>query len=149
MTTSVWDGKTLAADGRVTAGNRISQEDRDKIFLDGVTKLRGSTVICYSLAGAADMVDRVGAWIREGCEVTEDFKDTNFELIIVTEDKAYSYSSESNDLFELQTPDCVGSGYDFAHSALAFKKNAVQAVKHAATLDIYTGGIGTYINCRT
>ncbi len=149
MTSIAWDGKTLAADGRCTSGSRIMQDNRAKILVDVHSEVRGSTVIAYALAGAADMTHRVGKWIEEGCPVTEDFKDCEFECIIITEDKAFTYSAEANDIFELQSSEALGSGYYYALSALKLRKNAVQAVKFAATIDIFSGGIGTYINCRT
>lgn len=149
MTTVVWDGKTLAADGRCTAGNIIAGESMDKIKVDVHSEVRGSTVIAYALAGAADMFDRVGKWIEEGCPVTDEFKECNFETVIVTEDSAFMYCSESNDLFEIPGSQCLGSGHDFAVSALALGRSAIKSVQHAASIDLFTGGTGTYINCRT
>ncbi len=149
MTTIVWDGKTLAADGRCTASNRVVQQDRLKIFMDGISRVRGSTVICYAVAGAADMESRIGQWIAEGCPVTDDFEACEFEAIIITEDSAYVYYDNSNDLFNCLTKEALGSGYDFAHSALTLKMDAVKAVKHAASIDIFSGGEGAFVNCRS
>jgi ATP-dependent protease HslVU (ClpYQ) peptidase subunit len=150
MTTIVWDGKTLAADGRATAGNRIADERVSKIRVLPGAVVRGSPVICYALAGAADMYDIVGTWIQEGCPVTEDLEDKEFATIIITEDNAYVYGSESNDIYPVgDCTETLGSGSEYALSALALKMNAVKAVKHAAKIDMFSGGIGTYINCRT
>ena len=150
MTTVVWSKGVLAADGRCTAGNRISSETKQKIYPVESGVVRGSPVICFALAGAADMFDRVGEWITEGCPVTDDFKDTGFSTIIVTKDEAYYYTSESNDLYELgdDESETIGSGGEFAVSALAFGKNAIEAVRHAGSIDLFTGGTGCYINCR-
>lgn len=148
MTSIAWDGTTLAADGRCTKGNIIGSDHVAKIFVDVHSQVRGSTVIAYALAGSADMQHRIGKWIEEGCEVSDEFKECNFECIIITEDDAYMFCSESNDICTTFGKQALGSGYDFILSAMHLGKNAVKAVQHAASLDIFSGGTGTYINCR-
>jgi len=147
MTTIVWDGKTLAADGRMTTFNTIAEENRAKIFIDTKSELRGSTVICYALAGSADMTHRVGTWIAEGCPHDIDWKDAHFELIIITAGSAYVYSDESNDILEIFHATTLGSGGDFAKVGLHMGKDARACVKLAGKMDMFTGGIGTHINC--
>ena len=154
MTTIVWDGKTLAADGRMTCGNTISEENRQKIFIDTVSEVRGAPVICYALAGQADMTARLGEWIKEGCPHTVEgvpvsWGDNGFECVIITTDAAYTYCTESGDLLELFTGFTLGSGGTFAQTALHLGKDAKSAVKIAAQMDLFSGGIGTFINCRT
>ena len=154
MTSIVWDGKTLAADGRMTCGNRVVDECRQKIFIDTVSKVKGDTVICYALAGSADMVDRVGEWISQGCPHTVehapyDWGDGSFELIIVTTKSVYSYHTDANDLLEIFHPTVLGSGGEFAQTALHMGKDAKASVKIAAEMDLFSGGTGTFINCRT
>ncbi len=139
----------LAADGRCTAGNRIVDERVSKIRLCPGAVIRESAVICYSLAGAADMYDIVGEWIHDGCPVTDTMAGKEFAVVIITEDNAYFYTSESNDIYPIDScPETLGSGGEFAISALHFGKNAIEAVQHAAGIDMYSGGIGTYIDCR-
>jgi len=155
MTTIVWDGKTLAADGRMTTGgNKVAEDNRQKIFIDTVSKLRGATVICYALAGSADMVDRVGEWIALGCPHTVeshpyDWGEASFEVIIITTESTFVYCSESNDLLEIFHKTVLGSGGEFAQTALHMGKDAKASVRIAAEMDLFSGGIGTYINCRT
>lgn len=154
MTTIVWDGKTLAADGRMTTGNKVAEDNRQKIFIDTVSELRGATVICYALAGSADMTNRVGVWIAEGCPHTVegqpyDWGEASFEVIIITTECVFVYHSESNDLLEIFHKTCLGSGGEFAQTALHMGKDAKTSVKIAAEMDLFSGGIGTSINCRT
>jgi len=154
MTTIVWDGKTLAADGRMTTGNRVVDDCRAKIFIDGKSELRGATVICYALAGAADMTHRCGQWIAEGCPHTVeghpyDWGEASFEVIIITTESAFVYCSESNDILEIFNQTVLGSGGEFAQTALHMGKDAKASVKIAAEMDLFSGGTGTYINCRT
>lgn len=149
MTSIAWDGITLAADGRCTKGNIIGSDHCTKIFTTVHSELRGSRVIAYALAGAADMQFRIGEWISGGCEVTDEFKECNFECIIVTEDDAYMFCSESNDICTTFGNQALGSGYDFILSAMKLGKNAVKAVQHASSMDIFSGGTGLYLNCRT
>lgn len=148
MTTIVWDGETLAADGRVTSSSRVIQDDRFKIFMEDEAVVRGSKVICYAIAGVADIVDVIGEWIYDGCPLTEDFSEKEFAVIIITEASAYLYHDESNDLFEVQTTECLGSGGVYADSVLLLGFNAVKACKHAASIDLFSGGEGSYVNCR-
>jgi len=154
MTTIVWDGKTLAADGRMTCGNTVTQEDRQKIFLDTVSKVRGATVICYALAGTADMPQRIGEWISLGCPHTVEgqpyeWGEAYFEVIIITTETAFLYNSESNDILEIFHKVCLGSGGEFAQTAIHMGKDAKASVKIAGEMDLFSGGIGTFINCRT
>ena len=153
MTTIVWDGKTLAADGRMTTGNKVAEDDRQKIFVDTVSKLHGATVICYALAGSADMTNRVGKWIAEGCPHTVEghpyeWGDNFFEVIIITTESVFMYCSESSDLLEIFHKVCLGSGGEFAQTALHMGKDAKASVKIAAEMDLFSGGLGTFINCR-
>ena len=154
MTTIVWDGKTLAADGRMTSGNQVMQDDRQKIFIDTVSKLRGATVIRYALAGSADMTNRIGEWIKEGCPHTVEgvpvsWGEAYFEVIIITTESVFQYCAESNDLIEIFHKVSMGSGGEFAQTAVHMGKDAKASVKIAAEMDLFSGGIGTFINCRT
>ena len=152
MTTIVWDGKTLAADGRMTCGNQVSDDNRQKIFVDGQSQVRGATVICYAMAGQADMYDRLGEWIKEGCPHTRDgipvdWGDNSFEAIIITTEAAYLYCTMSGDLLEIFHKTCLGSGGEFAQVALHMGKDAKACVKLAAEMDLFSGGTGMFINC--
>ena len=154
MTTIVWDGKTLAADGRMTCGNQVEDDNRQKIFVDGQSQVKGATVICYALAGQADMYDRVGEWIKEGCPHTKDGIETDwgtitFEVLIITTESVYIYNTLSGDLLEIFHKTCLGSGGEFAQTALHMGKDAKASVKIAAQMDLFSGGVGTFINCRT
>ena len=148
MTTIVWDGKTLAADGRVTASNRVVQDDRLKIFMAEESVVRGSRVICYAVAGVADIASVLDEWIYDGCPLTEEFKEKEFAVIIITEKSAYIYHDNANDLFEAQTAECLGSGGVYAEAVLPLGFNAVKACKHGASIDLFSGGEGCYVNCR-
>lgn len=148
MTTVVWDGKKLAADGRMTSFNQLVDDNFAKITIDTVSKLRGSTVICYAIAGSADMLYRIGEWIKEGCPHDVEWKDASFECIIITTDKAYIYCNESNDILPIKHSVTLGSGGEFAKVGLHQGKDAVACVKLSGQMDLYTGGTGTFINCR-
>ena len=153
MTTIVCTGTTLAADGRMTMGNQVVDDHREKIYIDTVNKLRGHTVICYALAGSADMVNRCGAWIAEGCPHTVEghpyeWGEAYFEVIIITTESIFQYNTESNDLLEIFHPVCLGSGGEFAQTAVHMGKDAKASVKIAAEMDLFSGGIGSYINFR-
>jgi ATP-dependent protease HslVU (ClpYQ) peptidase subunit len=148
MTTLVWDGKTLAADGRMTSSNRVMQDDKLKIFVPEGLTVRGDEVIAFAHAGDADMTYRLLTWMADGHPHDVDWKEADFGMIVITRNSAYVYASESNDFLEIETPVSMGSGSNFADVALHMGKDARASVKLAAEMDIFSGGVGTYINCR-
>lgn len=149
MTTIVWDGKTLATDGKCTAGGTLITDKAVKLYMDCKGQVLGSDVIAYAIAGSADMHRTIKEWIREGCPLTKDMRDDNFAVIIITKSSAYMYSDESTDLYEIEHLECLGSGRYYAHSAVILGKSSCAAVKHASALDVYSGGEGSFVNCRT
>jgi ATP-dependent protease HslVU (ClpYQ) peptidase subunit len=78
-----------------------------------------------------------------------DWGKSSFEAIIITTDAAYMYCTESGDLLEIFHKTVLGSGGEFAQTALHMGKDAKASVKIAAEMDLFSGGIGTFINCRT
>lgn len=148
MTTLVWDGKKLAADGRMSTANRIAQDDRMKIYMLEGAKVRGEDLICFAFAGDADLRDILVSWIAEDCPPVVDWEGASFGMFLITKTSAYVYGDTSNDLLELETSSSMGSGGEFATVALHLGKDAVASVKLAADMDMFSGGIGTYVNCR-
>ena len=148
MTCIAWDGKTLASDGRVTMRDTVMGDDCIKIFTDIDAEVRGSKVVCYASAGSADMIGLLKLWIEDGCPLTAELKECNFECLIITKDNSFTYNSVSNDLYP--TADCcaLGSGGDWAFSAMRMGRDAKKAVAHGVDLDLFSGGQGRFINCR-
>lgn len=151
MTTIAWDGKVLAADGRVSGSDcSLLQDDRVKIYMSPKKncKVRGSKLVCFAIAGDPTVKRMLESWIAEDCPLVEDFDDMDFGVLIITEDSAFTYASEMVDLYEEQTAMAIGSGRPYAFSAMKLGKSAVMAVRHATTIDLYSGGVIRYIDCR-
>lgn len=151
MTTLVFDGQILASDGQMSSCNMVASLDYPKIFLapEGTT-YKGEHVIAYGIAGDCTGVDIIHEWIGAGLDTIPDFKkdheDFQFEIIMVTSEACYEFCTTYFGWCKVKTS-TMGSGGDFAASALVLRKNAVEAVKHAAMMDVFTGGVIRYISC--
>lgn len=142
MTTIAWDGKTLAAD---------SMGDQNCLRMKAVKVHRGvladGKAFIFGGAGRTSDCIQLYEWIK-----TLDSKTLTREL--------YPHQSDANDptcllavkrdgVFRKTGPllvpvyedfYAVGSGRDFAISAMHFGKTAAEAVKHAIQFDLYSGG---------
>ena len=149
MTTIVWDGKTLAADGRCTKGQMLMSDNITKVHTPEGCYLNDSPVIAFAYAGDADMRDVIYAWLYAGCPLpAEVFEDCEFTSFVITKDTAWIIHGAMNAPLELTWPGAEGSGSPFAMGALALGKNAKQCVSVGCSVDVNSGGQGLYIDCR-
>jgi ATP-dependent protease HslVU (ClpYQ) peptidase subunit len=141
MTTVVWDGKILAADGRITGGSTIVEDDSQKIHkIKGM--FRGEHMLAYGYAGCASDGVLIREWLEDGA-IEDDYpEDLETHLIMITNKNAYeTFDGALGKLMCMNIKkSAMGSGGDFALSAMLLGMNAVDAVKHACKLDIYSGG---------
>jgi ATP-dependent protease HslVU (ClpYQ) peptidase subunit len=154
MTTVVFDGKILAADGRATCGTLIVTADAIKIFngQPGMV-VHGEAIIAYGFAGRFDCIDAVTEWLINGADfydLREIFEndDAGFQLLVVTDTTSYITGDGAYGWMPNHSTAVLGSGTDAAMSALMFGRNAIEAVQHAMKMDTGTGGTIRYINCR-
>lgn len=150
MTTLVWDGETLATDGRVSIGDMISSEDVTKVFLGNGIQVKGEDVIAWALAGQFDVKDTIQDWLLAEAsftELNETIGDINYAIIVITTKEAYVTYSGAVGWVPIG-PLAEGSGAPYATSAMKLGCSATRAVHHAKELDIYTGGTIRYIDCR-
>ncbi|WBA79556.1 hypothetical protein [Endozoicomonas sp. GU-1] len=136
MTTIAWDGKTLASDSRMTC----------PYIFDGYTgKIRKITVgdeaVLIGVAGGAANAGLLFEWVESGMSADAFPQVSNIEAILVTgkgaffvEDKSYLIPLESG------SKHAVGSGCEYAMSAMMAGKNASKAVEIAIQLDTNSGG---------
>ena len=132
MTTITWDGKTLAADSRVTDGC-IEQVRCKKIHKAGE----------YIIAFCGDYAEGLAfvKWVKDGMVAErkpEDLEDFG-ALVVHPDGKVFEYTKRLIPL-PCGCPTAAGSGRKSAMGALLAGANAVEAVKIAAKLDPYTGG---------
>lgn len=135
MTTVAWDGKTLAADRRLSDG----------ITNCKIWKLSKGRYI--SGAGAYDDMTEIVAWMRKGAKVKDRPTDINSTtmLLVCSNGKAYWLTIPYLRPVEIREPFyAIGSGAAYAVGAMAAGKSAGEAVAIASRFDPATGnGVDT------
>lgn len=133
MTTVAWDGRTLAADRQVSAGNDIvAYVVKVRRCADG--RLIGA---CGSLDVMAALLD----WLEQGGERPDCMGDKNAaEAIEIMPDGAVWNHLQHARVRLVSGPTAIGSGSGYARAAMECGKPAAEAVKIAAKFDAGTGG---------
>ena len=124
MTTVAWDGETVAADSQIAAS-----------YIDpsGVNKLIKKRGKVYAMAGTYSQVyeyiiNNKPITCEESCCLIIDLK-TKQAMI-----------QEIGGMYPVKPPVSIGSGSDFAITAMTLGKTAIEAVKIAIKLDPNSGG---------
>ena len=141
MTTIAWDGKTLAADSKLTRGGAGYG---GTCFAEQTLKLsRSKEGHLGAWAGIYNhQCDRFLEWVRKGCkgDPVQPSTDTAF-ILVEPNGQLHEFRPEG---ISRTVPGygymAWGSGRDFAIGALAMGATAVEAVKIAARHDLATGG---------
>jgi ATP-dependent protease HslVU (ClpYQ) peptidase subunit len=132
-TTIAYDGHILAADSQRTQGNR-KLDSGPKIHFSYPHK---AWVAC---AGEVTQINLFLKWFDTDQSRPLNISSDSIEALVVYEDgKAFMYLSDSNPI-EVMSPISIGSGQDFALSAMMCGKTATEAIALTETMDIYTGG---------
>ena len=123
--------KTIAWDSRATSGNVIASDSDQKM-----TKVNGVTFwLCGSVADERLLIDM---YFGEKSEVIPEANalawDGDELFLVGVNDEALLWK------MPLRYDKALGSGGDFALSAMRFGLDAKGAVEHAKKLDCYTGG---------
>lgn len=151
MTTIAFDGRYLAADGRMTRGGIICSETVKKTFLL-TTVLRGVTqeIIAFG-AGNWNGISAQVEWMKANdvFDLNPDLprpifpgdpdgenQDTNF---ITKDGQVWALDGLSRPV-AYPTPFAEGSGFPFAQMALNMGMSAVEAVRQAIKMDCGSGG---------
>jgi ATP-dependent protease HslVU (ClpYQ) peptidase subunit len=138
MTIVCWDGETLASDSRVCSGTIIVDDRHKKIFEISGVHNEDSLLA----AGFAGVVAHWG-YIRDQLKSSESF-DPSHEVCAIVIGELYNYTVEVGQKFMLQYNKkvklAVGSGQDFALSAMSLGLSAEQAIKHTIKHDSGCGG---------
>lgn len=146
MTTVAFDGKLLAADGRACINNLIVGKRTQKIFTLKVFLRGAEREAVLSGAGSYQTLMQVKQCLEvmgdiEAPEIIPDIEPGAFQgiLLIRGTDEAF-YLEDRLVLTDVELPVALGSGMDYAMTALHLGKNAHGAVQTASDLDCYTGG---------
>lgn len=132
MTTIAWDGETLAVDSQMSTGGIICRP------IKKIVKIKDSW-----LAYAGDLSDfeAFKEWFRDGSKLEEkpSISEDGFSGIVLNSKGLWEYEYK---LFPIKVIDkeSWGSGSTLALAVMDHGATAREAVKYAATRDVWTGG---------
>jgi hypothetical protein len=134
MTTIAWDGKILAADKLADASN----------LRRTMSKIRDCGKYVYAGCGAIQDLELISDWLRQGAPADKrpSLDEGGGAGIAVEKETGVAYHVLGKHVclhLYVDIHQADGSGRDFAISAMAFGKNAIEAVEFASRFDIGTG----------
>lgn len=141
MTTIAFDGKTMAADGRLSAGGIIFTDSAAKIHRLETNRWTHTPAI-VGLAGDDDCVDLVLKWLESDDAESPDIEHPNGEWSALVWD-GESIVQVSHDRLvrsHWENHACLGPGRHFALAAMRAGADAHRAVEVAISMDVYSGG---------
>ena len=133
MTTIVYhhESRTIATDGMISRGGIIMSTDSEKVVeVEGV-----QFFFCGKLCDEQFMID--GYFGKELKEVP------GCRAIVIDSGAAYLVAANNDAVIEkspLSFNEAIGSGEEFALSAMDFGCDAEKAVEYACSRDVYSGG---------
>ncbi len=131
MTCIAFDGKTVAADGRM-ADDAILSSRYKKIFRAGE--------LIIGVAGDVASLERVRAWVGAGCPQEAPPKVKDCSILFVHPNARVFVSEDGAPPMELDSPTAIGSGRNFALAAMDLGFDALTAVRSAIKRDPLCGG---------
>lgn len=149
MTTIAWDGKTLASDSQSTSGDVICSLKEKKIFQPAdseIWSVDGEHVIAMGCGGDCGAEIELQKIMLSGLSYESQFLPTfSFSTIAaISKDRAFIISKDKGEdraSISLQLdPYAVGSGAMIARTAMYCGLSAVEAVRVAIEMDVYSGG---------
>ncbi len=140
MTTVAWDGEVLAADCQANLG--CLRRSCRKIFDCGK--------YWYAGCGTLDALQIIAEWLRTGAlrQYAPDLEDGGGWGLAVRKGKGdcfHVYGKEVALVPVLDFKMADGSGRDFAISAMAFGKSAIQSVRFASRFNMDTSSDVDYV----
>jgi 20S proteasome alpha/beta subunit len=144
VTTIIYDGKYLVADGRTNAGGMIITDNAKKI-IDLDSKFRFSSyfrdlteedsLVCIAVCGDCD----ADALYLDYLYKNDKFEEMEATALLFT--KGHIYRSDGHKFYEVNDePVAIGSGSRYALTALRMGKSAKKAIEIACQMDCYSGG---------
>lgn len=129
MTTIATDGKTMAADSRVTGG-----------FMNTHRKLYSIGDSVFGIAGTVSKVLRVVDWISAGCpDGSKPDVDDEFAILQLSPQGLWHWDHALRPFQYGTSYAAIGSGAQFALGAMLAGKNPAKAVAIACELDECSG----------
>lgn len=151
MTTIAWDGKTIASDSQETTGDTITNFYAMKIFevdslMLGKYSVYQEEVYVYGLAGDSGAHLVIAEKLRENINHQTVFPSEMrvSGIFVVGLHRAFVLIKEQGEttanIYVAGSNEVIGSGRDIARTAMVLGYDAVEAIKTAIKLDVYTGG---------
>lgn len=144
MTTIAYDGRYVVADGRSTVGNLVTGKKARKIWVIDLTINGLTEKAIFAGAGSYQSINMVRSHLeREDflmAEVVPELEPGSFSGMVVLQDGRCYVLEDRLVPMEQEYPTALGSGTDYAMAAMALGKSAVEAVRVACDLDVYSGG---------
>lgn len=145
MTTIAFDGRYLAADGRVTTGSLITSKEEPKI-LRFFSKVLDREIF-FSAAGSSPVIHKVAKWLQTADGACPEFTSDNFDGFVIGIDGQNGAELCPGGAWRPVGESWVGgSGYQIAMTCMHLGRTAMEAVKVATELDCYSGGAITYVD---
>ena len=136
MTTVAYKNGVIAYDSRTTVGSLIIDDAANK------KRTRDSTVFVF--CGRPDQYDDfIDAYFSESKEINKRNEcsaiasESGKVFVCGIDENGYIFKTEINDIYDIYA---IGSGCDFAWTAMDMGATAKEAVKIAMKRDVYTGG---------
>lgn len=141
MTVIAWDGKTLAADGRITLDGDITSDTFNKIHkLTGMEYL-GDELLVIGFSGAVVDLLKLIEYLKTEVYLTSEIEHSIHAIVV---GRKYLYETNHDSGFMIRYPKkdklATGSGRPFAQSALSLGLDAKAAVQHAMKHNVFCGG---------
>ncbi len=131
MTTIAYDGVTLATDSRVTSDGMVFGSVCKIITLDNGGLLASAGDICLAHA--------VADWLNGNTDKPQVSDKPNYMGLLLDPKAAAMEITQDMNVFPACVPWAGGSGEAYAMTAMLCGKSAIEAVKIACKLDIYSG----------
>lgn len=144
MTTIATDGRSIAADGRVSARTEIRSETHDKLreLPDG-SWVGGSGRTTHIIAAVRELAQA----IEEGREPER--QEGEYTLLRLHPSGAIQLYEDALDAaMFVDAPFTIGSGGEFARGALAAGASLKKALRIAAAFDTMTGPLNQYVTLK-
>lgn len=150
MTTIAWDGRTLAADSQSNLNGAVCSLREQKIFKPchgEEWKVYGETVLAIGVSGdCGSERELIDALSGEGLSYKTQFQPSfDFSALLISlSGVVYVVGKDEEKTVAMISPQfgsyAIGSGAMIARTAMHIGLKAVEAVRVAIEMDLYTGG---------
>ena len=129
MTTVCSDGKTIAADSRMTFGDKVATDRRIKLYHLG-----------DGIAGFSGHGDEILMYLEALAKGEKPPSANNINGLKLTNKGLFLMNGPNCIWTRIKAPFAIGTGGDVAMGAMLAGASSAKAIKLAAKVDVFTGG---------